>query len=252
VVTRSGKPTAPREHRARSWTASQDPTPGSGSEVRPVPAEAASAVTARSSEAGRMSRPTQTPAASAQSVAPGSAIAPAAPVNVPAAGSAPAAAVSVPAPVNTAPASPAGAAERRPPGRQVASAQSTSPQPHPAKVPETPEAIYARAERAMKDGDLAEARRSLERFVSLAPGNEASSALYELARLDVRVGDRAGAVRTLERLLGLGGGPLREPASFLRCRAETDRGQAAGCFRRFLREYPRSAHAAEAAEALKQ
>jgi ferric-dicitrate binding protein FerR (iron transport regulator) len=142
------------------------------------------------------------------------------------------------------PPSPAGAA--LPPTAPPPEVHAPAPRPPVAAPEESADALYARAEAAMKSGDLPAARAALERLVRGGSGPALASARYELARLAARSGDRAAAARLLDELLAAGAaGPLREPARFLRCRV--DRGAAAaGCFRRFLEDYPGSAHAAEA------
>jgi hypothetical protein len=84
------------------------------------------------------------------------------------------------------------------------------------------EALYARAEAAMRERSLAEARRTLETIARRDPhGALGEAALLDLARLALADGDRAEARRALSRLPD----PLSDPAftdtaAHLRCRAE--------------------------------
>ncbi|HEY7376662.1 MAG TPA: FecR family protein [Polyangia bacterium] len=101
--------------------------------------------------------------------------------------------------------------------------------PEPARPPPvraTPDvdldALYAKAESAMRERSLAEARRALEIIAARDPrGALGEAALLDLARLALADGDRAEARRALARLPS----PLRDPAlaetaAHLRARAE--------------------------------
>jgi len=81
--------------------------------------------------------------------------------------------------------------------------------------------LYARAEAAMRERSLGEARRALETIATRDPrGPLGEAALLDLARLALADGDRAEARRVLARLPS----PVRDPAlaetaAHLRCRA---------------------------------
>jgi hypothetical protein len=88
--------------------------------------------------------------------------------------------------------------------------------------------LYARAEAAMRERSLGEARRALETIAARDRGGAlGEAALLDLARLALADGDRAEARRALARLPT----PLRDPAlaetaAHLRCRAEQPVGGA--------------------------
>jgi hypothetical protein len=92
------------------------------------------------------------------------------------------------------------------------------------------DALYAKAETAMRERSLAEARRTLEIIAARDPrGALGEAALLDLARLALADGDRAEARRALARLPS----PLRDPAlaetaAHLRARAEQPNGDRAG------------------------
>jgi ferric-dicitrate binding protein FerR (iron transport regulator) len=96
--------------------------------------------------------------------------------------------------------------------------------PHPAAGP-APRAdldgLYVKAEAAMRERSLGEARRALETIATRDPrGPLGEAALLDLARLALADGDRAEARRALARLPR----PVRDPAlaetvAHLRCRA---------------------------------
>jgi ferric-dicitrate binding protein FerR (iron transport regulator) len=103
---------------------------------------------------------------------------------------------------------------------------ATPPEPgrHPAAGRESRsdlDALYARAEAAMRERSLGEARRALETIAARDPGGPlGEAALLDLARLALSDGDRAEARRVLSRLPN----PVRDPAlaetaAHLRCRA---------------------------------
>ena len=83
------------------------------------------------------------------------------------------------------------------------------------------DALYAKAEAAMRERSLGEARRALETVAARDPrGPLGEAALLDLARLALAEGDRAEARRVLARLPS----PVRDPAlaetaAHLRCRA---------------------------------
>jgi hypothetical protein len=83
------------------------------------------------------------------------------------------------------------------------------------------DALYARAEAAMRERSLGEARRALETIAVRDPhGRLGETALLDLARLALADGDRAEARRALDRLpAALGDAALTETAAHLRCRA---------------------------------
>jgi ferric-dicitrate binding protein FerR (iron transport regulator) len=86
------------------------------------------------------------------------------------------------------------------------------------------DALYARAEAAMRERSLGEARRALETIAARDPhGRLGETALLDLARLALADGDRAEARRALDRLpAALGDAALTETAAHLRCRAQPD------------------------------
>jgi hypothetical protein len=95
---------------------------------------------------------------------------------------------------------------------------------HPAAAPAPPadlDGLYVKAEAAMRERSLAEARRALETIATRDPrGRLGEAALLDLARLALADGDRAEARRALTRLPS----PVRDPAlaetvAHLRCRA---------------------------------
>jgi ferric-dicitrate binding protein FerR (iron transport regulator) len=94
---------------------------------------------------------------------------------------------------------------------------ATRPRPHTDL-----DALYARAEAAMRERSLGEARRTLATIASRDPhGRLGETALLDLARLALADGDRAEARRLLARLPNLPRDPaLAETAAHLRCRAQ--------------------------------
>jgi hypothetical protein len=86
------------------------------------------------------------------------------------------------------------------------------------------DALYARAEAAMRERSLGEARRTLEMIATRDPrGPLGEAALLDLARLALADGDRAEARRVLARLPRTLRDPaLAETAAHLRCRAQPD------------------------------
>ena len=92
------------------------------------------------------------------------------------------------------------------------------------------DALYARAETAMRERSLGEARRALETIASRDPhGRLGETALLDLARLALADGDRAEARRALDRLPATLHDPaLTETAAHLRCRAQRSGGDD-GC-----------------------
>lgn len=86
------------------------------------------------------------------------------------------------------------------------------------------DALYARAEAAMRERSLGEARRTLEMIAARDPrGALGEAALLDLARLALADGDRAEARRVLARLpRALRDPALAETAAHLRCRAQPD------------------------------
>jgi ferric-dicitrate binding protein FerR (iron transport regulator) len=92
------------------------------------------------------------------------------------------------------------------------------------------DALYARAETAMRERSLGEARRALETIASRDPhGRLGETALLDLARLALADGDRAEARRALDRLpAALHDPALTETAAHLRCRAQRSGGDD-GC-----------------------
>ena len=86
------------------------------------------------------------------------------------------------------------------------------------------DALYARAEAAMRERSLGEARRTLETIAARDPrGPLGEAALLDLARLALADGDRAEARRVLARLPRTSRDPaLAETAAHLRCRAQQE------------------------------
>jgi len=86
------------------------------------------------------------------------------------------------------------------------------------------DALYARAESAMRGRDNGEARRLLDMIARRDPGGAAGEvALLDLARLALAQGDRATARQVLARLPApLHDPALEETAAHLRCRAAGD------------------------------
>ena len=104
----------------------------------------------------------------------------------------------------------------------VAAAREPVRQPAAARASRADlDALYARAEAAMRERSLGEARRVLETIATRDPrGPLGEAALLDLARLALADGDRAEARRVLARLPS----PVRDPAlaetaAHLRCRA---------------------------------
>jgi thioredoxin-like negative regulator of GroEL len=83
------------------------------------------------------------------------------------------------------------------------------------------ESLYLRAEGAMRDHALTEARAALETIATSDPGGRlGEAALLDLARLALAEGDREAARRALARLPSpLHDAALVETAEHLRCRA---------------------------------
>jgi TolA-binding protein len=116
-------------------------------------------------------------------------------------------------------------------------------------VDESPAAMYAAAEAALRAGDRDEAQAIWTRLIDRHPkSSHASSAMYDLAGLARARGDIVDAQAWLTRLLDRAPpDSLREPALYLSCRLDADAhpSTAAACFERFRRNYPDSAHDAE-------
>ena len=98
----------------------------------------------------------------------------------------------------------------------------------PAQRPADLEALYARAEAAMRARSVGAARRTLETIISRdRSGALGEAALIDLARLALADGDRAAARRALARLPSpLGDPALAETAAHLRCRVALPAGHA--------------------------
>jgi hypothetical protein len=115
----------------------------------------------------------------------------------------------------------------RPPGEPDAGGGLDEPRRPPRSAASRPaprsdlEALYAKAEAAMRERSLGEARRALEAIaVRDHRGPLGEAALLDLARLALADGDRAEARRTLARLQNPPRDPaLAETAAHLRCRA---------------------------------
>jgi hypothetical protein len=95
------------------------------------------------------------------------------------------------------------------------------PAVRPAQPAEDLDALYARAEAAMRRRDNDEARRILEVIATRDPaGGAGELALLDLARLALAQGDRSAARQVLARLpVPLHDPALDETAAHLRCRA---------------------------------
>jgi hypothetical protein len=92
------------------------------------------------------------------------------------------------------------------------------------------EALYLRAESAMRNHALTDARAALETIADRDPGGQlGDTALLDLARLALSEGDREAARRALARLPSpLGDAALAETAEHLRCRAALPDSAAGG------------------------
>ena len=114
--------------------------------------------------------------------------------------------------------------------------------------------LYGRAERAMRVGDVVEARRWLLEVVGLpGVGGLAAVAGYELAQLALRAGDLDEARARLAPLRMAGASDLAEPAAFLACEIELRAGdltRARRCYARFRERHVGSVQDAEALGAL--
>ena len=167
-----------------------------------------------------------------------------------------------PAPVAAEPAEPAGPpavppssppvsrpapAPQTAPAPAVAASPPIAPPPPIAPAPPAAEALYQRAEQAMRRRDWTTARRQLAEVVALRGGHPLEDvARYELAQLALRAGDRYQAVALLEDLLRNDREPaLRQPAWLLRCELHLqvgERPQGRRCLERFRATYPYSPH----------
>jgi ferric-dicitrate binding protein FerR (iron transport regulator)/TolA-binding protein len=148
--------------------------------------------------------------------------------------------------------SPAAPLTQLPAPRPALSSQA-APTPAPATpppiapAPPGAEALYQRAEQAMRRRDWATARRQLAELVALRGGHPLEDvARYELAQLALRAGDRGQAVALLEDLLRNDREPaLRQPAWLLRCELHLQAGerpQGRRCLERFRATYPYTPH----------
>jgi hypothetical protein len=121
------------------------------------------------------------------------------------------------------------------------------PSPAPQEAVD-PEALYARAEEAMRRGDHPSARRQLQDIAERFAGQPiALSAGYENARLAFSDRDYAEARAALVAPSARGS-QLREPARLLACRVERELesgDEARACLRSFRRDFPTSAHDGE-------
>ncbi|MCC6994469.1 MAG: tetratricopeptide repeat protein [Deltaproteobacteria bacterium] len=113
------------------------------------------------------------------------------------------------------------------------------------------ETTYARAEAAMRDGDLVAARATLLELIRRFPRDPlAAAARYDLARLAFRAGDHSEATRQLDALgSARPSATLAEMASYLRCRVALQAGHSADatrCLSSFRSDHPSSPHDAEA------
>lgn len=123
--------------------------------------------------------------------------------------------------------------------------QPMTPAPRPA------ENLYRAAEAAIARGERARARDLLDTLVTRHPGDDlVDVALYELGRLAFDDGDLAAARRHLDRALARQGDPVfLEPAAYLRCRVDVAAGADAAavtCLERFRQRHPQSSHDAAA------
>ncbi|MFC1611244.1 PEGA domain-containing protein [Myxococcota bacterium] len=120
----------------------------------------------------------------------------------------------------------------------------------PVEPAESVEDRYLRAETAMLNGDLLEAREILEDVIQRFPTTQQSlTAHLDLARLLAdQLANPSEALRLLDSLLRRpDAGVLREPALSLRCHLLLTHGprtQATSCVIDLLREYPETSNAA--------
>jgi TolA-binding protein len=107
----------------------------------------------------------------------------------------------------------------------------------------TAEALYARAEEALRAGDRDRAKDELRSLVRRFPEDAlASAALYELARMSESGEARGYLEELLSRRSDRG---IEEPARYLLCRSYVDSSSvsaALSCFSAFRRSFPDSAH----------
>jgi len=113
------------------------------------------------------------------------------------------------------------------------------------------ETTYARAEAAMREGDLIAARATLLELIRRFPRDPlAAAARYDLARLAFRAGDHSEAARQLDALGSTRpSATIAEMASYLRCRVALQAGHSADatrCLTSFRSDHPSSPHDAEA------
>jgi len=114
-------------------------------------------------------------------------------------------------------------------------ATQRAPQPRRVAAADPPrsdlDALYARAEAAMRARSLGEARRALETIAARDPrGPLGEAALLDLARLALADGDRAEARRALARLpTPMRDRALADTAAHLRCRAQEPGAAADDC-----------------------
>jgi ferric-dicitrate binding protein FerR (iron transport regulator) len=110
-------------------------------------------------------------------------------------------------------------------------------------------ALYAAAERALREGKLEQGSELLERMLATFPAaRNRDLALYDLALAAYRQNDFGRTSAVLDRLEREPPRPaLRELAAYLRCRTVHARApaDAPACFERFRRSFPNSPHAQE-------
>jgi TolA-binding protein len=114
---------------------------------------------------------------------------------------------------------------------------------------ETPEVLYARAERALRAKRDSEADATLAELVARYPRSAlADAALYDRAQLAYRGRGWSRARAALDTLLARRPSSFTEPAAYLACRiaVETSDGEAVACLEQFRRAHPDSPHDAEA------
>jgi TolA-binding protein len=142
-------------------------------------------------------------------------------------------------------------------GRRKLRAARSEPSPAEPRVDDaaertnesSAEALYAAAERTMREGQVGRAAELLEELLVKFPAaRNRDLAQYDLALAAYKQGDYAHAIGLLERLEQQSMRPsLRELSAYLRCRAVHARTpeDAPACFEGFRRRFPNSPHAKE-------
>jgi ferric-dicitrate binding protein FerR (iron transport regulator) len=129
-------------------------------------------------------------------------------------------------------------------------ASAESPNARRARAPErSADALYAAAERALREGKVDRASELLEAMLAKFPAaRHRDLALYDLALAAYRQNDFGRTSAVLDRLDRERPRPaLRELSAYLRCRTVHARApaDAPACFERFRSDFPNSPHAQE-------